>query len=140
MRPSWDSYFHSIAKQVATRATCPRASVGCVIVYQRQILTTGYNGSARGSAHCEAVGCQMEDGHCKRTVHAEANAIAQAARAGIRLQGASLYCTHRPCYDCLKLAVNSGIICISFETQYGTVSAEYETLAEKIIMQEFRDE
>jgi len=91
-RPSWDEYFLSIAEEVAARSTCPRASVGAVVVRDNRILATGYNGSLPGEPHCTEVGCLMENDHCERTIHAETNAIAHAARFGILVDGATLYC------------------------------------------------
>jgi Deoxycytidylate deaminase len=108
-RVDWDTYFMNIAKEVATRSTCPRKSVGAVIVKDRRILSTGYNGSIRGMPHCTDVGCDMEDGHCVATVHAEANAIIQAARNGVCIDGADIYVTASPCWNCFKLIANSGI-------------------------------
>ena len=108
-RVDWDTYFMNIAKEVATRPTCPRKSVGAVIVKDRRILSTGYNGSIRGMPHCTDVGCDMEDGHCVATVHAEANAIIQAARNGVCIDGADIYVTASPCWNCFKLIANSGI-------------------------------
>jgi len=108
-RVSWDQYFMNIAAVVASRSTCPRKFVGAVIVRDRTILSTGYNGSIRGLPHCEDVGCVVEDGHCVSTVHAEANAILQAARNGVAVGGAELYTTASPCWPCFKLIANSGI-------------------------------
>jgi dCMP deaminase len=108
-RVSWDEYFMNIARQVATRATCDRKHVGAVIVRDRTILSTGYNGSIRGLAHCDEVGHMMDGGHCVRTVHAEANAICQAATNGVMLKGADIYTTASPCWSCFKLIANSGI-------------------------------
>ncbi|MBO7435072.1 dCMP deaminase family protein [bacterium] len=108
-RVDWDTYFMNIAKEVATRSTCPRKSVGAVIVKDRRILSTGYNGSIRGMPHCTDVGCDIEDGHCVATVHAEANAIIQAARNGVCIDGADIYVTASPCWNCFKLIANSGI-------------------------------
>jgi len=108
-RVGWHEYFMNIAKQVATRATCERKHVGAVIVRDRTILSTGYNGSIRGLAHCEDVGCVVEDDHCVSTVHAEANAILQAARNGVAIGGAELYTTASPCWPCFKLIANAGI-------------------------------
>jgi dCMP deaminase len=108
-RATWDEYFMSIAKQVATRATCDRKYVGAVLVRDRFILATGYNGSLQGAAHCSEVGHLMEDGHCVRTIHAEANALVQAARNGIRIEGASIYVTASPCFTCFKLCANAGV-------------------------------
>lgn len=98
-----------IARVVASRATCDRKHVGAVIVRDRSILATGYNGSIRGLGHCDEEGHLMEDGHCVRTVHAEANAIVQAARNGVRLEGAWIYVTASPCWGCFRLIANAGI-------------------------------
>lgn len=117
-RASWDEYFMAIAKEVATRATCDRKHVGAVIVRDKIILATGYNGSLRGLEHCDDVGHLMEDGHCVRTMHAEANAIVQAARNGVRLDGAEIYVTASPCFSCFKLIANSGIQRIAFGEFY----------------------
>ena len=108
-RVGWHRYFMNIATQVATRATCQRKHVGAVIVRDRTILSTGYNGSIRGLPHCEDVGCVVEDGHCVSTVHAEANAILQAARNGVAIGDAEIYTTASPCWPCFKLIANSGI-------------------------------
>ena len=99
----------NIATQVATRSTCDRKHVGAVIVRDRTILSTGYNGSIRGVPHCDDVGHQLENGHCVATVHAEANAIIQAAKNGVCVDEAELYTTASPCWNCFKLVVNSGI-------------------------------
>lgn len=126
-RPSWDSYFINLADSVATRATCDRGRSGCVIVKDRQILVTGYVGSPRGLAHCDDVGHLMkkvvhEDGHitqhCVRTVHAEQNAITQAARRGIALEGSTLYCRMTPCRTCCMLIINCGIERVVCERKY----------------------
>jgi dCMP deaminase len=118
MRADWHQYFMAIAHQAATRATCPRKHVGAVIVRDKTILSTGYNGSVRGLPHCDEVGCQMEDGHCVATVHAEANAILQAAKNGVMIEGAELYTTASPCWGCFKLIANSGIKRIYFGEFY----------------------
>ena len=118
MRASWDEYFMNIAKEVATRSTCDRKFVGAVIVRDRSILATGYNGSIRGLAHCDEEGHLMEEGHCVRTVHAEANAIVQAARNGMRIEGASIYVTASPCWGCFRLIGNAGIVRIVFGEFY----------------------
>jgi len=117
-RADWDDYFMSIAAQVATRSTCDRKHVGAVIVREKMILATGYNGSLRGLEHCDDVGHLMQDGHCVRTVHAEANAIVQAARNGVRSEGASIYVTASPCFACFKLIANAGIERIVFGEFY----------------------
>ncbi len=117
-RPTWDEYFLTITRQVAERSTCVRAKVGAVIVRDRSILATGYNGAPAGMPHCLDVGClvyesKTPDGNieenCFRTIHAEINAIAQAARNGTRIDGADIYVTHTPCIHCFKTLVNTGI-------------------------------
>ena len=108
-RDTWDVYFMKIAREVSARSTCHRKHVGAVIVRDRTILATGYNGSIRGMPHCDEVGHMMENGHCTRTVHAEANAVAQAARNGVSLENGELYVTASPCWNCFKLIMNAGI-------------------------------
>ena len=108
-RASWDQYFMNIAQVVATRSTCPRKYVGAVIVRNRTILSTGYNGSIRGMPHCSDVGHMMEDNHCVATIHAEANAIIQAARNGVMIEGADVYVTASPCWNCFKQIANAGV-------------------------------
>ena len=117
-RASWDEYFMNIAKEVATRSTCDRKHVGAVVVRDKSILATGYNGSVRGLGHCDDEGHLMEDGHCVRTVHAEANAIVQAARHGMRIEEASIYVTASPCWGCFRLIANAGIVRIVFGEFY----------------------
>jgi len=114
-RASWDEYFMNIAKQVATRSTCDRKFCGAVIVRDRVILSTGYNGSISGAPHCDEVGHMMENGHCMRTIHAEMNAVAQAAKNGVNIHGSTIYITASPCWTCFKLLCNAGIkrICYS---------------------------
>ena len=105
MRQSWDDYFLEIARVVSTRSTCPRASVGAVIVRNKRIVASGYNGSATGEPHCESVGCLMVNGHCERSIHAETNAVCQAAKQGIAVDGATLYywdSLDRPSTVCVK--------------------------------------
>jgi len=108
-RPPWDEYFLEIAKVIAKRSTCDRARVGAVISRNKVILSTGYNGAPRGLPHCDDVGHEIVDGHCVRTAHAEVNAVAQAAKNGISIEGATIYQTISPCYDCFKMLVNAGI-------------------------------
>jgi len=117
-RPSWDEYFLNLIQVVGTRATCDRGKAGCVIVKDKRILTTGYAGSPIGAKHCDEVGHEIhsvihEDGsqtkHCIRTAHAEQNAIANAARFGVSLEGGTLYCNMTPCYICAKMIINAGI-------------------------------
>ena len=117
-RVKWEEYFMQIALQVSTRSTCNRKHVGAVIVRDRTILSTGYNGSIRGLAHCNDEGHMMQNGHCVRTVHAEANAIAQAAKHGVNVNNSSIYITASPCWTCFKLLANSGINEIIFGEFY----------------------
>lgn len=117
-RASWDEYFMSIAQVVATRSTCPRKYVGAVLVRNRTILSTGYNGSIRGMPHCSDVGHMMQDGHCVATIHAEANAIIQAARNGVNIDGATNYVTASPCWNCFKQLANAGIVRICYGEFY----------------------
>ena len=118
VRASWDDYFMSIAREVATRATCDRKHVGAVVARDKAILSTGYNGSLRGLDHCDEAGHLMEDGHCVRTVHAEANAILQAAKNGVRIEGGTIYTTASPCWPCFKLIANAGLVRIVFGEFY----------------------
>jgi dCMP deaminase len=108
-RVKWEDYFMNIAKQVATRSTCGRKHVGSVIVRDRTILSTGYNGSIRGMPHCDDVGHMMENDHCVATIHAEANAILQAAKNGVRIEGSEIYISASPCWICFKMIANAGI-------------------------------
>ena len=108
----------NIAREVASRATCDRKHVGAAIVRDRCILATGYNGSIRGLEHCDEAGHMMEDGHCVRTIHAEANAIIQAARHGTGIDGATIYVTASPCWICFKMVANAGIRRIVFGEFY----------------------
>ncbi len=117
-RADWPHYFMNIAREVATRATCDRRHVGALIVRDKNILSTGYNGSIRSQPHCDDVGHDMVNGRCVRTVHAEANAIIQAARHGVRIDGADIYTTASPCWDCFKLIANGGIVRVFFQDFY----------------------
>jgi dCMP deaminase len=117
-RVSWDQYFMNIAREVATRSTCSRKHVGAVIVRDKVILSTGYNGSIRGMPHCDEAGHMMEDGHCVRTIHAEANAVIQAATNGTRIAGAAIYVTASPCWSCFKMIANAGITRIVYGEFY----------------------
>ncbi|MEA5510807.1 dCMP deaminase family protein [Crocosphaera sp. UHCC 0190] len=125
-RPTWDEYFIMIAKLAATRSTCLAFPVGAVIVKDRQLLATGYNGSPSGSAHCTAQGfcypglssCDASSSLPSRAVHAEANAIAQAAKHGISTNGAVIYVTLEPCISCLKLIISAGIKEVFYETEF----------------------
>ena len=124
-RPSWDTYFIDIAHLVSTRATCRRRSVGAVLVRDRRILATGYNGAPRGLAHCTEEGPHhdwpqgcMRAGHCIRSLHAEQNALLQAAMIGVPCQGATMYVTCQPCNTCAKMLVNAGVKKVIFEGDY----------------------
>ena len=117
-RVPWDQYFMNIAQVVASRSTCPRKFVGSVIVRDRTILSTGYNGSIRGMPHCSEDGHMMENDHCVATIHAEANAIIQAARNGVRIDGATVYVTASPCWGCFKMIANAGISRVVFGEFY----------------------
>ncbi|HZV78097.1 MAG TPA: dCMP deaminase family protein [Candidatus Binatus sp.] len=118
-RPSWDEYFMAITRAVATRATCSRRSVGAVIVKDKRILATGYNGAPIGMRHCDHTdGGDMRDGHCARSTHAEQNALVQAARYGTPIAGSTIYCTDHPCLTCAKLLINAGIVRVVYESAY----------------------
>jgi dCMP deaminase len=126
-RPTWDQYFLTITRQVAERSTCLRAQVGAVIVRDKNILATGYNGSPAGLPHCLDVGClvyrsttpagEIEE-NCFRCIHAEINAIAQAAKNGAGIRDADIYITHTPCIHCFKVLINTGIKRIFYEKPY----------------------
>ena len=117
-RVTWNAYFMSIAEQVASRSTCDRKHIGAVIVRDKTILSTGYNGSLRGSPHCDEIGHDIENGHCVRTVHAEANAVAQAAKNGVAIDGSEIYVTASPCLACFKLIANCGIRTVFYREFY----------------------
>lgn len=127
MRPDWDKYFIDMMDTVATRATCDRGRSGCIIVKDKRIVSTGYVGSPSGLDHCDEVGHLMkqvmdDDGttrqHCMRTIHAEQNAICQAARHGISLEGSTLYCKMEPCRVCAMLIISCGIKKVIAKNQY----------------------
>ena len=117
-RVSWEKYFMNIAQEVSSRSTCDRKHVGAVIVRGKTILSTGYNGSIKGLDHCDDVGHEMHNDHCIRTIHAEANAIVQAAKHGINIDQSEIYITASPCFDCFKLIANVGIGKIYFGEFY----------------------
>ncbi len=125
-RPSWDSYFMDIARTVATRSTCLRRKVGAVLVRDKRILATGYNGAPSRLAHCLEAGCLREQRGVPagerheicRGSHAEQNVLAQAARYGTAVDGAILYCTNEPCVICTKLLINAGIVEVVYEADY----------------------
>jgi dCMP deaminase len=136
-RPSWDEYFMAIADQVAGRATCARRQIGAVLVKDKRILATGYNGAPAGLAHCDEVGCLREQRGIPsgtqhelcRGIHAEQNAVIQAARHGIAIDGATVYCTHQPCVLCAKILINAGVTDIVYRESYPDALAT-EMLAE----------
>lgn len=126
-RPSWDQYFMTITRQVADRSTCTRAKVGALIARDKNILATGYNGSPAGLPHCTEVGCLIYESrtptgeieqNCFRTIHAEINAIAQAAKNGASIRDADIYITHTPCIHCCKVLINTGIKRVFYEKPY----------------------
>lgn len=110
-RPSWDDYFMAVAKIIATRSTCDRLQAGAVLVLNKRIVSTGYNGSPPGLPHCVDVGHMMEEGHCVRTIHAEHNAILQVASTpGASTQGSTLYTKYSPCIHCAKYILAAGVV------------------------------
>jgi len=111
-------FFMSIARTIGERSTCDRAHVGCVLVRDNFMISSGYNGSLSGDSHCDDVGHHMVDGHCVKTMHAEANAISYAARVGVSTKGSVLYTTHYPCWNCFKLLASAGVVAIWFENAY----------------------
>ncbi len=129
-RTDWNSYFMGIARQVATRATCDRKQVGAVIVKDKNILATGYNGSISGMPHCDEMGHMMENDHCVATIHAEANAILQAAKHGTSIDGADIYITASPCWSCFKLIANAGVRRVFYGENYG--DRRIHDVAEKV--------
>ncbi len=132
MRPDWDSYFMEIAQVVSKRSTCLRRSVGAVLVKNKQILATGYNGTPKGLPHCAELGCLREKLHVPsgqnhelcRGLHAEQNAVIQAAVHGVSTDGATVYCTHQPCVVCTKILINAGIKKIVYANPYPDQLAE----------------
>ena len=132
-RPSWHQYFLTITRNVAERSTCTRAKVGAVIVRDKNILATGYNGAPAGMPHCIDAGClvytsrtptgEVEE-NCFRTIHAEINAIAQAAKNGASIRDADIYITHTPCIHCVKVLINTGIRRIFYEREYKRTTIE----------------
>lgn len=118
-RKSWDEYFMNLAKTVATRGTCDRAFVGCILVNDdNRIVSTGYNGSISGNDQCDEVGHKMRDGHCIATIHAEMNAIIYCAREGIKIKGTKCYVTHFPCLNCTKALIQAGISKVYYSNAY----------------------
>ena len=145
-RPSWDEYFMEVCRSIAKRASCDRGRSGCVIARDNQILATGYVGSPSGLPHCDELGHQFkktihDDGsvttHCVRSVHAEQNAICQAARRGIAIGGASLYCKMTPCRACAMMIINCGIVRVVCERKYHAGAESEEMFREVGISLEY---
>ena len=143
-RPSWHQYFMTITRQVAERSTCARAKVGAVIVRDKNILATGYNGAPAGLPHCTDVGCLVyasrtpageTEENCFRTIHAEINAIAQAARNGASIRDADIYITHTPCIHCLKVLINTGIKRVFYEKEYKLHTVDELLGSAKVLLQ-----
>ena len=138
----WHKYFLQVARVVSTRATCPRKSVGCVIVKDKRIVSTGYNGSLPQQDHCADIGCAVYSGHCVRTIHAETNALLQAAKEGITLKGSSLYCTAQPCWNCFKNLISAGITSIyyldDYEAETNNLIAQYLVSNKNIIFKQLK--
>jgi len=148
IRPTWDEYFMEIAQIVGKRSTCGRGRLGCVIVRNKQILATGYAGSPPGLPHCDEAGHQMktvihEDGHqsqhCMRTTHGEQNAVAQAAKLGIALDGATLYCKMTPCATCAKTVISVGIKNVICEKRYHAGEESEKMFADAGVKLSFTD-
>lgn len=135
-RPSWDEYFMHLAVIASKRATCDRRRVGCVLVTStHQVVCTGYNGSAPGAPHCDDVGHLMHDGHCVRTIHAESNAVAQAASSGKSTAGCTAYVTCHPCPTCLMLLAATGVGDVVYLEEYHPEEDDVShTLAEDAAM------
>ena len=147
IRPTWDEYFMELANAAAKRATCDRGRSGCVIARDRQLLVTGYVGSPIGLPHCDDVGHQMKQvihedqcvtSHCVRTVHAEQNALCQAAKLGVALDGATLYCRMTPCRVCAMLIINCGIKRVVCEWKYHAGGESEAMFAEAGVALEYK--
>ncbi len=131
-RPNWDDYFMEMAELAATRASCLRRKVGAVLVKNKKVLATGYNGAPKDIVHCEVTGCLREEmgvpsgqrHEICRGVHAEQNLVAQAAFHGVKTEGAAVYCTHQPCIICTKILINAGVEKIYFKNAYADKFAE----------------
>jgi len=144
-RPTWEEYFMEITRLVAKRATCLRRQVGAVLVMDKRLLATGYNGAPSGLAHCLEVGCLREKNNIPsgerhelcRGIHAEQNAIIQAAFHGVRIQGATLYCTNLPCVICTKMLINAGIKEIIYDSGYADDLTREMLLEARIPVRQF---
>ena len=127
-RPSWDEYFLKLAMLASERSTCPRMHCGCVLVKDRFVLATGYNGSIPGQPHCDDVGCLIIEDHCARTNHAEINALVQSAKHGINVTGCTAYITNMSCTTCAKALIASGIVrVVVFSDYHDTLAVEFYT-------------
>lgn len=117
-RIEWDQYFISQSLLMSMRSSCTRLAVGATIVRDKRVISSGYNGSVSGDAHCEDVGCKVIEGHCVRTIHAEVNALLQCAKFGVSTEGADIYVTHFPCLNCTKTIIQAGIKDIYYLEDY----------------------
>ena len=134
VRPQWDEYFLKLAMLASERATCPRMHCGCVLVKNKEVIATGYNGSIPGDDHCEDVGCMVVDNHCVRTVHAEMNALVQAAKKGHAIEGATAYVTNMPCTSCAKALIAAGIRrVVVFSDYHDTLATQFFAKARVVI-------
>ncbi len=125
-RPDWDEYFLKLAMLASERATCPRMHCGCVLAKNKNVIATGYNGSIPGDDHCEDVGCLVVDNHCVRTVHAEMNALVQAAKRGHAVDGATAYVTNMPCTTCAKALITAGVKrVVVFSDYHDTMATDF---------------
>ncbi|MDP8212304.1 MAG: cytidine/deoxycytidylate deaminase family protein [Candidatus Zapsychrus exili] len=125
-RPQWDEYFLKLAMLASERATCPRMHCGCVLVRNKNVIATGYNGSIPGDDHCEDVGCLVVDNHCLRTNHAEMNALTQAAKQGNSVDDATAYVTNMPCTTCAKALIAAGIKrVVVFSEYHDTLATDF---------------
>lgn len=144
-RPTWEDYFMEITSLVAKRSTCLRRQVGAILVIEKRILATGYNGAPSGLAHCLEIGCLREKNQIPsgerhelcRGLHAEQNAIIQAAYHGIRIKGATLYCTNLPCIICTKMIINAGIKEVIYASGYADPLAQEMLLEAHISMRQW---
>jgi dCMP deaminase len=147
-RPSWEEYFLNMARLIAARSTCLRRSVGAVLVREKRILATGYNGAPAGLPHCEEVGCRRQElgiasgerQELCRGLHAEQNAIIQGALHGVSVRGSVLYCTTQPCVICAKMLINAGVVRIVYEGEYADALAREMLLEAGVGLERFTAE
>ena len=148
MRPSWNEYYMDIAETVKRRSTCMRRQVGALLVLNKKILATGYNGSPKGLRHCSEIGCMRNDLNVPsgerhelcRGLHAEQNAIIQAAMHGVKIEGAHLFVTHKPCVVCAKMIINAGIEKVVFKGDYPDRLADNMFTEAGIVLEQYEDE